>query len=202
MTVAGMKMYRIAIGGLAALLAAPLAAAQPPSVQAQASARMYCVYKRVTEWDQDKVVARVFLSDETPEADIGRAALIVERAAKACGETDGLVEGRLAAARDIGMYGVAMDLLAAQLIERKATQAAVDGVFEVYNSLTQEERHRMFEDNWRSSLAFSQKLAVAFAEKGLPEDDLSIELGYQILELSAMTEENVRLFKLGEAAER
>ncbi len=199
MTVAGMKMYRIAIASVAALLAAQVAAAQPPSVQAQASAPMYCVYKRVSDWDQDKVVARVFLSDETPEGDIGRAALIVERAAKVCAETDGLVEGRLAAARDIGMYGVAMDLLAAQLIERKATQAAVDGVFEVYNGLALEERHRMFEDNWRSSLAFNQKLAGALAGKGLPEDDLSVELAFQILELSAMTEENVRLFKLGGA---
>jgi hypothetical protein len=189
-------VFAVMIG--AGLAVAQVAAAQPPSVQAQASAAMYCVYKRVTEWDQAKVVAHVFLSDETPEADIGRAALIVERAAKVCAETQGLADGTLAAARDIGMYGVAMDLLAAQLIERKATQEAVEGVFAAYNGLALEERRRLFEDNWRSNLAFHQKLAAAVAEKGVPEDDLSVELAFQILELSAMTEENVRLFKLGE----
>lgn len=179
-----------------ALLAAP-AIAQPPSVRAKASAAMYCVYARVSEWDQDKVVARVFLSDETPEADIGRATLMVDRAANYCEQTNQVTQGRLAAMRDIGMYGVAMDLLAAQMMERKATQAAVDGVFAVYNGLAPDERHRLFESNWRSSLDFNQKLAGALLAKGVPEDELSIELAFQILELSAMTEENVRLFALG-----
>lgn len=195
-----MKIHRMAIRGVVALVVAPLAVAQPPATQAQASPEMYCVYRRVTDWDADKVVATVFLSDETPETDIGRAALIVDRAATACAAEHKLVDGRLAAVRDIGMYGVAMDLLSAQLAEQKATPAAVAGVYAVFNGMAQDDRHRMFQDNWRSDLRFNQALSDGLLANGLPDDELAIELAFQILELSAMTEENVRLFRLGATA--
>ena len=159
---------------------------------------MMCVYQQLVEQESFDVVARVFLYDDTPEDDIAEAAVHVAAAQKDCGEQYGLTEGQVASIGDLGIYGAAVDYLGLQMMDAGATEQAVHDVISFFGELTEEELDKFFDADWRSDMAFYTKLKDGFVARGVPDQDESIDLAMNVLEIRAMADEAMFLFQLDE----
>lgn len=186
-------MLRIA-GGLAALaLCAATASAQPTAAAKDDETGLFCVYDTLSAEDA-ATVAKVFLYDDTPEEQIGQAALIVRSAAEACRDRFGLSPSKAASMSDMGIYGTVIDYLSGALRAAGATQQAVDGMFYVYGGLGEEEIDKLFDADWRSDIAFAGKLKQALVDNGMPDRDETIDTSFTVFEVSAMADEAIYLF--------
>lgn len=189
-------------GGLAALLAAGMFAMAPAQAQTadpgDEQGPMYCVYNTLIDTSDYELVAEAFLYDDLSQEDIDEAALKVKDASDACAKTHKLTQSQAASAADIGLYGATADYLSEDLMLEDVPDAAIDGIYDVMEALSDDDLDKLFEDNWRSDLAFSGRLKAALIAKGIPDDDYAIETSFQIIELASMALDSVMLFMLDE----
>lgn len=181
---------------LAGLLAAGagVAHAQPTADAKDDTTGLFCVYNTLAASEHAGLVADVFLYDTTPEEDVGKAALIVSDATRACGETFMLSLSKAASASDMGIYGVVVDRLTALLREQGAGKRAIDRLFAIYDELGEEDVDRLFDSEWRSDVEFSGKLKRSLVAGGVPEKDTAIDAAFDLFEVSAMANQAIFTF--------
>lgn len=187
----------IAAMGVAAF-GAGAAEAQVDADATDENAPMYCVYNALTvEFDYMRVAEAFLLADASQE-EIDKGVALVAKAADACAATHKLTEDQKAAAADIGLYGSAADYLTDELEFDDVTEEAIDGIYAILGDMSDDDLDKLAEADWRDDAAFSGKLKAALVAKGIPEDDISIDISFQVIELASMAMDRVMSFMLGE----
>jgi len=181
---------------LAGLLAAGVGAAhaQPTADARDDTTGLFCVYNALAAGEHAALVANVFLSDATPEEDVGNAALVVSDATRVCSETFMLSPSKAASASDMGIYGVAVDHLSAILREQGAGKPAIDRLFAIYDELDEDDVARLFDSDWRSDVEFAGRLKRSLVAGGVPDRDAAIDAAFDIFEVSAMAGQAIFTF--------
>ncbi len=181
---------------LAGLLAtgAGAAHAQPTADARDDATGLFCVYNTLAAGEHALLVANVFLSDATPEEDVGNAALAVSDATQACSERFMLSPSKAASASDMGIYGVAVDRLSAFLREQGAGKRAIDRLFAIYDELGEDDVDRFFDSEWRSDVDFAGRLRRSLVAGGVPDKDAAIDAAFDIFEISAMADQAIFTF--------
>jgi hypothetical protein len=184
---------RVAMGTVFASLLPGVAVAQAPD----AGGKM-CVHETLAGLPGRDVIARVVLREDVTDEQIAEAGLFVKDATAACvSQHRAWTESQTASASELGMYGVTMDYLSARLMEKQATKDAVAGIGQVWSGLSEADLDLLLQDNWRSNLAFEQRLKAGLVAGGIPEDDLAVELSFRSLEMMTLAAESRGLFDLG-----
>lgn len=178
-----------ALAGGLALSSAGAAVAQNPQDDG-----MDCVYKAVAA-DYD-LVAEVFLFDDMAEEQITAATQAIEAAKKTCATQYKLTEGQLFTIGELGVYASSIDYLGEELMISGASEDAVDGVLDAYETFTDEDVDKFFETGWRSDAEFYAKMKAKILGAGIPDEDDAIDLALAIFELAVMVEEAQYLFML------
>jgi hypothetical protein len=155
---------------------------------------MDCVYLALSE--EYELVAEVFLYDDVADEDVNKVNQLVETAKKGCAERYKLSEGQLFTISELAVYASSIDYLGEELLWSGSTEAAVEGVLDVYQGLNDEEYDLMFDTTWRSNAALYEKLKSAVVAKGIPSDDDSVNYALTMIEISAMADEAMMLFEL------
>jgi hypothetical protein len=185
---------------LAAVIASGLAlacATGPVMAQPEESPNgMTCVQQRLMAGRAYEVVAEVFLYDDIPEVQIGRAASILELAAQACAAEHQWNGSRQASASDIGLYRATIAFLAEKMVAGGATAETKDAFLEVVAGMQPDDFAAFNELDWRSDLAFTRRLTAMALDAGVPDTDEMIDLALDILELGARAAQSVHLFRL------
>jgi hypothetical protein len=189
--------------GLAALLAAGVFVTSPAQAQiapdpADEDAAMYCAYNTLVDSMDYELVAEAFLYDDLSEADTREAADALAKATADCAAKHKLSDSQAVSISDIGIYGSAADYLSEELMFEDVPDAAIDGIYDVMEGLSDDDLDKLFVDGWRSDLAFSARLKAALIAKGIPDDEYAVETSFQIIELAALALDSVMLFVLGE----
>jgi len=184
----GMLLAGMMLAGVGAAQAQPTADAKDDTTG------LFCVYNTLVAGGRAELVANVFLYDTTPEEDIDNAALVVRDATLACAETFMLSPSKTASASDMGIYGVAVDHLAAILREQGAGKRAMDRLFAVYDELDDDDIDRFFDGEWRSDVEFSGRLKRNLVAGGVPDKDAAIDAAFDIFEISAKADQVIYLF--------
>lgn len=181
------------IAGVAMLGMAGAANAQPVR-------EVDCVYAQLVSNKAYALVGRTYLSDSEPADDVATAMLQLSDAVRACSEWSNLTSGQKAAMTDIGLYRSAIDYLGDELKAKGATQAAVKSLDTILAPFSAADIDRFYEADWRSDLAFMGRVQRVLAERGVPGDEMSMELGFQIAELAAKRAQSEYLFSIGTGA--
>ncbi len=184
-------VLRLGVCVAVATLLAPLAGAQPP-----ADGGASCVHDTLKARGVAAVVADTYLTDSAPEDELNNARLHLADAVKSCMEERGLSESQSAAARDLGLYSVALDYLADKLAKGGASAPTVAGVRTVIAAFSDTDVDRFFEDDWRSDLAFMGKVKTALEAKGLPDAEPGLTTAFDMIEIEAKAKQAAFLFKL------
>ncbi len=174
-----------------AMLLAPLASAQTPE-ERDAS----CVHDTLQARGVGAMVAESYLDDAAPESVLNDARLHLADAVKSCVEERELSESQAAAARDLGLYTVALDYLADRLKKGGASAAAVEGARKIIEVFSDADIDRFFEDDWRSDLAFLGKVKAALVARGLPDAEPGLTVAFDMIEIEAQAKQAAYLFKL------
>lgn len=180
-----------ALTGLLALASAGAAVAQQV-----ADDGMDCVYKAVAA-DYD-LVAEVFLFDDMPQEDITAATQAIEAAKKTCATQYKLTEGQLMTIGELGVYASSIDYLGEELLFAGASEDAVNGVLDAYDTFTDDDVEKFYDTGWRSDAAFFAKMKAKVVGVGIPDEDEAVDLALAIFEIAVMVEEAQYLFMLGD----
>jgi hypothetical protein len=186
-----MRGLMAAVIGLAA--AAGAVAQQAPREQAPRE-NADCVHQTLVSSKVYALVARTFLSDNEPEDDVATAKLQLADAVRACTQKGGLSEGQAAAMEDIGLFGAAIDYLGDELVGKGATRAAVDSLRTVLAPFSAQDIDRFYEADWRSDLAFMGRVKGELKSRGVPDNEMAMELGFQLIEFAAKRAQSEYLF--------
>lgn len=184
------RLHSAVCVALAAWLA-PIAGAQPP-----ADGGASCVHDTLKTRGVAAIVAETYLADSAPEDVLNDARLHLADAVKSCMEERGLSESQSAAARDLGLYGVALDFLGDRLKAGGASAAAVASVRTAIGAFSDDDIDRFFEDDWRSDLAFMGKVKAVLTAKGLPDAEPGVTTAFDMIEIEAKAKQAAFLFKL------
>jgi hypothetical protein len=157
---------------------------------------MTCVQQRLMAGRAYEVVAEVFLYDDIPEVQIGRAASILELAAQACAAEHQWNGSRQASASDIGLYRATIAFLADKMVAGGLGAETKDAFLKVVAGMQPDDFTAFNELDWRSDLAFTRRLTAMALDAGVPDTDEMIDMALDILELGARAAQSVRLFRL------
>jgi hypothetical protein len=169
------------------------AVAQPPEAIHNG---ITCVYEKLTANRGFEVVAEVYLRDDVPENLIPQAASILDLATRSCAETHHWGVSRTASASDVGLYRATIDFLMGQIKEAGAADEAVAAFKAAVSGIVSEEYGAFAEQDWRSDLAFTQRLRDISLQAGLPDDERVLDMALDALELGARSDYSVSLFML------
>jgi hypothetical protein len=173
-----LKVFAVAAGAALLTFAPGAASAQ------NADDGMLCVYDAVSAAGYDAVAEAFLYGDEEEEAN---AAL--DKAAQTCSDQFKFSEGEAAAARDLGIYGVAVDYLIDELYFMDVSDAAVDGMFGVFDALGDDDLDIFFDTAWRTNVDFMARLKAQLLKAGFPDSDEELGTAYDIFEISALADE-------------
>lgn len=181
------------VAGGVALLGAGVAHAQDND------AAMTCVYDTLKAGQHHDVVAEVFLYTEVSEERIQQAILIAQDAKKACVEKFSYAPGQIESAGDYGVYGVSVDYLSGGLLRSGVSAAAIKDVRSVYETLSDADVDTLFDHEWRSEVAFHDRLKAQVTGIGIPDNEEQVEMALDMLEITAFAEEAMRVFERANA---
>lgn len=172
------------------------AASAQPSPAGDGLGEMYCVYESLTLETDYELVAEAFLYDDTAAADIAAAKKLVDDTVATCAAGHDLTAGQMSAMSEIGILGAAADYLADELMFEGVSETVIDGVFDVFDELSEDDQDSIYDGTWRDDAAVQGRIKSALLIKGVPDTEYSIETAYQILELSTMAMDSVMIFML------
>ena len=185
---AGLVAVAIAAGG------AGVAQAQPTAGAKDDTTGMFCVYTALAKSGDADMVAQVFLSDDTPEELIGRSAVVLDRTTTDCANAHMVSLSKSASMADMGLYGSVIDYLRKDLSAAGASAKALKAMFGVYDELSDEERAKFFEADWRSDVEFTTKMRKGLTAAGIPKKDEAIDTALTMFEVSAMADQAIFTF--------
>ncbi len=159
---------------------------------------MYCVYESLTLETDYEVVAEAFLYGDTAAADIAAAKKLVDDTAATCAAGHDITAGQMSAMSEIGILGSATDYLADELLFEGVSETAIDGIFDVFDELSEDDQDGIYDGAWRDDAAIEGRVKSALLAKGVPDTEHSIETAFQILDLSTMAMDSVMMFMLDE----
>jgi len=178
---------------LASAFLSATASAQPPEAIQNG---VTCVYERLTANRGFEVVAEVFLRDDVPENLIPQAASILDIATRGCAEKHGWSISRTASASDVGLYGATIDFLLGRIGQAGAAETSVGKFKASVAAMSSDDYAAFAEADWRSDMAFTQRLRGMAQEAGLPDTDEVMDMALEALELGARSDYSVSLFLL------
>jgi hypothetical protein len=181
------------VAGAAGLCGAA-SAQQPPA--GDSLEEMYCVYESLILETDYELVAEAFLYDDAAEADKAAAKKLVDDTAATCAAGHDMTTGQMSAMSEIGILGSAADYLADELMFEGVSETAIDGVFDVFYELSEDDQDSIYVGTWRDNPAVQGRIKSALLTKGVPDTENSIQTAYQILELSTMAMDSVMMFML------
>ena len=183
-------------GLVAAVVAcgAGVAQAQPTAGAKDDTTGMFCVYTALAKSGDADMVAQVFLSDDTPEELIGRSAVVLDRTTTDCANAHMVSLSKSASMADMGLYGSVIDYLRKDLSAAGASAKALKAMFGVYDELSDEERAKFFEADWRSDVEFTTKMRKGLTAAGIPKKDEAIDTALTMFEVSAMADQAIFTF--------
>lgn len=186
------RMAGLALAATLAVAAVP-ARAQTPE---QDDSGMECVEHRLTSTKAYEVVAEVYLSDDVPEVQVGRATSILDLAARACADQYKWSDSRKASAIDIGLYSSVSAYLIDKLVAAGTGDAAIAALRAAVAAQPEEEFRRFAAQDWRSDLALTRGLRSKALDAGVPDEDEALDMAFQLFELGARRAQSVALFQL------
>ena len=173
---------------------AGVAQAQPTAGAKDDTTGMFCVYTALAKSGDADMVAQVFLSDDTPEELIGRSAVVLDRTTTDCANAHMVSLSKSASMADMGLYGSVIDYLRKELSAAGASAKALKAMFGVYDELSDEERAKFFEADWRSDVEFTTKMRKGLTAAGIPKKDEAIDTALTMFEVSAMADQAIFTF--------
>lgn len=176
-----------------------LGAAGAAGAQPTLADRAGCVHRQLGDSKAYTLIARTYLSDNEPDDDVATAKLYLADAVKACAEKSELSEGQVAAMADIGLFGATIDYLGDQLAGKGASRASVSSLATILSPFNADDIDRFYEADWRSDLAFMGRARRELVSRGVPDNEATVELGFQIIEFAAKKAQSEYLFGVAEA---
>ena len=180
-----LKTFAVAVCAALVALVSGVASAQADD------SGMLCVYDKTSK-DYD-AIAEAFLygdNDQTTDA-------LLDKATQACSDDFAFSESAAGAARDLAVYGAAIDYLSEELMFMDVSDEAIDGVFEIYNALGAAEVDVLHDADWRDDADFVGGLKAKLLKAGFPDGSDELGSAYDIFEISALADDAIFSFSLG-----
>ena len=182
------KVFALAAG-------AALLAFAPGAARAQAADDgMLCVYDSAAA-EHYEAIAEAFLGGGDDDA-MKSANAMLDKATQACSDQFRFSEDEADAARDLAIYGVAVDYLTEDLMFMDVSDEAIDGVFTVYSALSEDDLDMLYDAKWRSDADFVARLKAGLLKAGFPDAADELGTAYDIFEISAMADDAMLSFTL------
>jgi hypothetical protein len=173
------KLFAAAAGVALLALAPGVAGAQEPDDG------LLCIYDAAT--NDYEAIAEAFLYGED-EAVIASSNAALDKATQACSDRYKMSEEEAAAAREMAVYGLSVDYLSEDLMFMGVTDAVIDGVFNVFDALDEDDLDLFLDTGWRNDADFVGRLKAELLKVGVPDSAEELSTAYDILELSSMTD--------------
>lgn len=181
------KVFAVATGVALLALVPGVASAQV------ADDGILCVYDATAE--DYEAVAEAFLYGEDGEATKSADAML-DKATQACSEQFKFSEGEADAARDVAIYAVSVDYLTEDLMFMGVSDEAIDGVFDIFDALGEDDLDMFYDTAWRSDADFLARLKADLLKAGFPDAADELATAYDIFEISAMVSDAMFSFTL------
>jgi len=187
---------RSTLAALAAGLAwlAPAAHAQDQQ-QDDRDPGLWCVYESLGVSFDYEVVAEAYLFDGDQTGDPGGA---LTEAGKTCATRHGLSESQQFLVQEYGRFGSVIDYLSEELVFGGATDDELTAVFNVVQTLSDEDYDDLFEDNWQATDA-GTRVRAELVKASFPDDADSIATALMIVETIARAAEVELVYMLDKA---
>ncbi|MEQ1780085.1 MAG: hypothetical protein ABMA14_01910 [Hyphomonadaceae bacterium] len=181
------KVFAIATGAALLALAPGAASAQ------KADDGMLCVYDAASTEDYESV-AEAFLYGDDKAASTADA--LLNKATQTCSDKFKFSEGEADAARDLAIYGASVDYLTEDLMFMDVSDEAIDGLFDVYRALDDDDIDMFYDAGWRDDANFIARLKARLLASGFPDQADELGTAYDIFEISAMVDDAMLTFTL------
>lgn len=180
------RMFAVAVGAALLALASGSASAQNDDDG------MLCVYD-ATAPDYETVAAAFLFGDDNETADA-----LLDKATQTCSDEFAFSEAETEAARDLAVYGAAIDYLTDALMVMDISDEAIDGVFDIYGALGSDDIDLLYGAEWRDDVDFLARLKADLIKAGFPDQTGELAAAYDIFEISALADDAMFTFALAD----
>ncbi len=185
MTIRRWAVSLLAAAGLA-ITSAASAQAQPGDggMSTEAWDEFSCIYSELILLDDDAYFAVVdSYMLELTEGDLYEEAITaIMPAVEACADDYGWLAEHQEIAMTMGIAGTVADAIEGQLLEEGFTEAELDDIISLVDTISDDEVFAFISEDWRRDEDFKEGIAIQLAGKGVSDDEELVDTCMVLLE--------------------
>ena len=162
-------------------------AQQPTSAQDDQDTAEMCVYFSMTD-DEAMAVAEAYLDPNAAAEVKAQSTAGIDRTTKLCAAKFGIPDDVAPIVAELGVYGVVSDFLATELVDMGADEESLSAIFDFYDGLEDADFDILYESDWRQNADFVARMKAGLVEIGLPNNDLALASGLELIDIIAMSD--------------